>query len=68
MHPLHLPWSFFLFIIITFVLIHAPKFASSMDERYLNCKERSPVETLRILAILSGVQTGRTTVASPGSS
>ncbi|GLU01579.1 hypothetical protein SLE2022_188820 [Rubroshorea leprosula] len=38
MHPLHLPGSFFVFfIIITFVLIHAPKFASSVDERYANC-------------------------------
>ncbi|GLT51597.1 hypothetical protein SLA2020_249970, partial [Shorea laevis] len=38
MHPLHLPGSFFFFIItITFVLIHAPKFASSVDERYVNC-------------------------------
>ncbi|GKV16747.1 hypothetical protein SLEP1_g27343 [Rubroshorea leprosula] len=37
MHPLHLPWSFSFFIIITFVLIHAPKFASSVDERYVNC-------------------------------
>ncbi|GLT65417.1 hypothetical protein SLA2020_378540 [Shorea laevis] len=38
MHPLHLRRSFFFFIIIiTFVLIHAPKFASSVDERYANC-------------------------------
>ncbi|GKV09717.1 hypothetical protein SLEP1_g21174 [Rubroshorea leprosula] len=36
MHPLHLPGSFF-FIIITFVLIHAHKFASSVDERYEKC-------------------------------
>ncbi|GKV16745.1 hypothetical protein SLEP1_g27341 [Rubroshorea leprosula] len=38
MHPFHLPWSFFFFIIITFVLIHAPKFASPVDEHYLNSK------------------------------
>ncbi|GLU01596.1 hypothetical protein SLE2022_188980 [Rubroshorea leprosula] len=38
MHPVRLPGSFFFFIIIiTFVLIHAPKFASSVDERYANC-------------------------------
>ncbi|GKV16765.1 hypothetical protein SLEP1_g27357 [Rubroshorea leprosula] len=37
MNPLHLPGSFFFFIIITFVLIHAPKFASSVDEGYVNC-------------------------------
>ncbi|GKV16746.1 hypothetical protein SLEP1_g27342 [Rubroshorea leprosula] len=37
MHPLHLPGSFFIIIIITFVLIHAPKYASSADERYVKC-------------------------------
>ncbi|GLT65433.1 hypothetical protein SLA2020_378670 [Shorea laevis] len=37
MHPLPLPGSFFFIIIITFVLIHAPKFASSANERYVNC-------------------------------
>ncbi|GKV16771.1 hypothetical protein SLEP1_g27362 [Rubroshorea leprosula] len=37
MHPPHLPGPFFIIIIISFVLIYAPKFASSVDEHYLNC-------------------------------